>query len=121
MAPWNQPRIAATMTIATMSTSTQFMDSKLDPSLVENDEEQWPDQYHSQSDNGRHDLKEAMIRVPAHVRSPVRIAAMCLVAGLVLASCATATVAVKVAPLVSGLPAVSISVPLSSVACTSNN
>ena len=30
MAPWNQPRIAATITIATMSTSTQFMDSKLD-------------------------------------------------------------------------------------------
>jgi len=46
---------------------------------------------------------------------------MCLVAGLVLASCATTTVKVKVAPLVSGLPAVSISVPLSSVACTSNN
>ena len=78
-----------------------------------------PDQYHSQSDNGRHDLKEAMIRVPAHVRSPVRIAAMCSVAGLVLASCATATV--TVAPHVSGLPAVSISVPLSSVACTTNN
>jgi len=44
---------------------------------------------------------------------------MCLVAALVLASCATATV--TVAPHVSGLPAVSISVPLSNVACTTNN
>jgi len=44
---------------------------------------------------------------------------MCSVAGLVLASCATATV--TVAPHASGLPAVSISVPLSSVACTTNN
>jgi hypothetical protein len=60
-----------------------------------------------------------MTRAPDLVRSPVRIAAVCLVAGLVLASCATATV--TVAPHVSGLPAVSISVPLSSVACTTDN
>ena len=38
MAPWNQPRMAATMTMATMSTSTQFMDSKLDRPLARNDE-----------------------------------------------------------------------------------
>jgi hypothetical protein len=47
------------------------------------------------------------------------MAAMCLVAGVVLASCATATV--TVAPHVSGLPADSISVPLSSVACTTDD
>jgi hypothetical protein len=41
------------------------------------------------------------------------------VAGLVLASCASTTVTVT--PHVTGLPAVSISVPLSNVACTTNN
>jgi hypothetical protein len=59
-----------------------------------------------------------MIRVPAHVRSLVRIAAMLSVAGAVLASCATAT---TVTPHVTGLPAISISVPLSNVACTTDN
>jgi hypothetical protein len=43
---------------------------------------------------------------------------MCSVAGAVLASCATATVA---SPHVTGLPAISISVPLSTVGCTTNN
>jgi hypothetical protein len=43
---------------------------------------------------------------------------MCSVAGLVLASCATMTTA---KPHVTGLPAISISVPLSTVACTTNN
>jgi hypothetical protein len=60
-----------------------------------------------------------MIRVPAHVRSLVRITVVCSVAGLVLASCATT--AVVTTPHVTGLPAISISVPLSSVACTSDN
>ncbi len=60
-----------------------------------------------------------MIRAAVHVRSLVRIAATCSVAGLVLASCATSTV--TTAPHVTGLPAVSISVPLSNVACTTNN
>ena len=45
---------------------------------------------------------------------------MVSVAGAVLASCATAAVTVK-PPRVNGLPAISISVPLSSVACTTNN
>jgi len=45
---------------------------------------------------------------------------MVAVAGAVLASCATATVTVT-PPRVTGLPAISISVPLSSVACTTNN
>jgi hypothetical protein len=43
---------------------------------------------------------------------------MCSVAGLVLASCASTT---TVKPHVTGLPAISISVPLSNVACTTNN
>ena len=43
---------------------------------------------------------------------------MCSVAGAVLASCATPTVT---SPHVTGLPAISISVPLSSVGCTTNN
>jgi hypothetical protein len=60
-----------------------------------------------------------MIRVPARVRSLARITAVCSVAGLVLASCATTPTTVT--PHVSGLPAISISVPLSSVACTTNN
>jgi hypothetical protein len=60
-----------------------------------------------------------MIRVSAHARSLGRITALCTVAGLVLASCATSTVTVK--PRVAGLPAISISVPLSIVACTTDN
>ncbi len=44
---------------------------------------------------------------------------MSLVAGVVLASCGSSTAAVK--PHVTGLPAISISVPLSSVACTTDN
>jgi hypothetical protein len=59
-----------------------------------------------------------MIRVPAHVRSLVRVVAMCSVAGTVLASCATS---IKTSPHLTGLPANSISVPLSSVGCTTNN
>jgi hypothetical protein len=59
-----------------------------------------------------------MIRVPVSVRSLVRIVSTCSIAGLVLASCATATVAT---PHVTGLPAISISVPLSTVACTTDN
>ena len=62
-----------------------------------------------------------MIRVPAHARSLVRITALCSVAGLVLASCATSTVTSTVTPHVAGLPAISISVPLSNVACTTDN
>jgi hypothetical protein len=61
-----------------------------------------------------------MIRVPAHVRSLVRIVAGCSVAGVVLASCASTTPA-KIITRVTGLPAISISVPLSIVACTTNN
>jgi len=61
-----------------------------------------------------------MIRVPAHVRSLVRTLAVCSVASVVLASCAPATTA-KVITRVTGLPAISISVPLSIVACTTNN
>jgi hypothetical protein len=61
-----------------------------------------------------------MIRVPAHARSLVRITAACTVAGIVLASCATSTPTVK-PPRVTGLPAISISVPLSIVACTTEN
>jgi hypothetical protein len=60
-----------------------------------------------------------MIRVPAHARSLVRIATLCTVAGLVLASCATTTTTAT--PHATGLPAISISVPLSSVACTTEN
>ena len=60
-----------------------------------------------------------MNRVSAHVRSLVRTAVVCSVAGVVLASCATSTVTKS--PRVSGLPAISISVPLSSVACTTDN
>jgi hypothetical protein len=41
------------------------------------------------------------------------------IAGLVLASCVTTTVTVT--PLVTGLPAISISVPLSNIACTTSN
>jgi hypothetical protein len=44
---------------------------------------------------------------------------MCSVAGAVLASCATTSTTVT--PHVTGLPAFSISVPLSNVACTTNN
>jgi hypothetical protein len=44
---------------------------------------------------------------------------MCSLAALVLASCATTATVVK--PHVTGLPAISISVPLSNVACTTNN
>jgi hypothetical protein len=61
-----------------------------------------------------------MIRVPARVRSLVRIVAVCSVASVVLASCAPATTP-KVIPRVNGLPAISISVPLSIVACTTSN
>ena len=61
-----------------------------------------------------------MNRVPAHVRSLVRVVASCTVAGVVLASCATTPTA-KVITRVTGLPAISISVPLSVVACTTNN
>jgi hypothetical protein len=43
---------------------------------------------------------------------------MCSVAGLVLASCASTTAAT---PRVTGLPAISISVPLSNVACTTDD
>ena len=118
-APWNQPRIAATMTIATMSTSTQFMDSKLDRSFFGSGPRRWPVQYHQLSDNGRHDLKETMIRVPALARSLVRVTALCSAAGIVLASCGTTPVIVT--PVVTGLPAISISVPLSNVACTTDN
>jgi len=60
-----------------------------------------------------------MIRVPAHVGSLVRIAALGSVAGLVLASCVTTTVTVTTR--VTGLPAISISVPLSNIACTTSN
>jgi len=60
-----------------------------------------------------------MNRVPAHVRSLVRIAATCAVAGVVLASCASTTPAVI--PHVTGLPAISFSVPLSAVGCTTSN
>jgi hypothetical protein len=60
-----------------------------------------------------------MNRVPAHVRSLVRIAATCSVAGVVLASCASTTAAVI--PHVTGLPAISFSVPLSAVGCTTSN
>lgn len=59
-----------------------------------------------------------MNRVPARARSLPRVAAMISVAGAVLASCATATVT---APHVTGLPAISVSVPLSSLGCTTNN
>lgn len=59
-----------------------------------------------------------MNRVPAHVRSLVRVAVLFSVAGVALASCATRVVA---SPHVTGLPAISISVPLSSVGCTTNN
>jgi hypothetical protein len=45
--------------------------------------------------------------------------AMCSLAALVLASCAATTTVTK--PHVTGLPAISISVPLSNVACTTNN
>jgi hypothetical protein len=62
-----------------------------------------------------------MIRVPAHARSLVRITALCASAGIALASCATSTSASNVTPRVTGLPAISISVPLSSVACTTDN
>ena len=76
-------------------------------------------QYHQQSDNGRHDHKETMIRVPASVRSLVRIVTMCSRRRqCCLASCATPAI---VTPHVTGLPAVSISVPLSTVACTTDN
>jgi hypothetical protein len=44
---------------------------------------------------------------------------MCSVAAVVLASCGAAAIAVK--PHVTGLPAISISVPLSTVACTTDN
>jgi photosystem II stability/assembly factor-like uncharacterized protein len=60
-----------------------------------------------------------MIRVPARVRSLVRIVATCTVAGVVLASCAT--VKAIAPPHVTGHPAISISVPLSNVACTTDN
>jgi BNR/Asp-box repeat protein len=60
-----------------------------------------------------------MNRVPASARSLVRIVTMGSLAGVLLASCATATPAIK--PHVTGLPAVSISVPLSTVACTTHN
>jgi len=60
-----------------------------------------------------------MIRVPARVRTLVRVVAMSSLAGVVLASCAPATVTVT--PRVNGLPSVSISVPLSVVGCTRDN
>lgn len=59
-----------------------------------------------------------MIRVPAHGRSLVRIAALCSIAGAVLASCSTTP---TVTPRVTGQPAISISVPLSVVGCTTDN
>src|SRR6202167_6439257 len=61
-----------------------------------------------------------MSRVPASVRSLVRIVTMCSVAGVLLASCSTTT-PTAISPHVTGLPAVSISVPLSTVACTTDN
>ena len=60
-----------------------------------------------------------MIRVPALARSLVRVTALCSAAGIVLASCGTTPVIVT--PVVTGLPAISISVPLSNVACTTDN
>jgi photosystem II stability/assembly factor-like uncharacterized protein len=58
-----------------------------------------------------------MIRVPAHVRAILRIACVGSVAALALAACGT----VVVVPPVTGVPSASISVPLSSVSCTSGN
>src|SRR5271154_1290659 len=60
-----------------------------------------------------------MIRVSAHVRSLARIVVMGMAAGIVLASCTTTTTVTK--PHATGLPAISISVPLSNVACTTEN
>lgn len=60
-----------------------------------------------------------MNRAPSHVRSLARIVVSCLVSGVVLASCATTPKATTLR--VTGLPAISISVPLSSVACTTDN
>ena len=59
-----------------------------------------------------------MSRVAANVRSWARAAVASAVAALVLAACGTAAVAPI--PLVSGVPSISISVPLTSVGCTTN-
>jgi photosystem II stability/assembly factor-like uncharacterized protein len=60
-----------------------------------------------------------MNRVPARVRPLVRVVALGALASVVLASCATAPKAPT--PHVTGLPAISISVPLSAIACTTDN
>jgi hypothetical protein len=57
-----------------------------------------------------------MSRVSANVRSWARVCVAGAIAALVLASCGTAAVAPL--PLVSGVPSTSISVPLTSVGCT---
>jgi hypothetical protein len=57
-----------------------------------------------------------MSRVPTNVRSLVRVSVTGAIASLILASCGTAVVAPL--PLVSGVPASSISIPLTSVGCT---
>jgi hypothetical protein len=57
-----------------------------------------------------------MSRGSTNVRSWVRVSVAGAVAALVLASCGTA--AVTPLPLVSGVPALSISIPLTSVGCT---
>jgi hypothetical protein len=57
-----------------------------------------------------------MSRVSANVRSWARVGVVVGVAALVLASCGTAALAPL--PLVSGVPSTSISVPLTSVGCT---
>jgi hypothetical protein len=60
-----------------------------------------------------------MNRVPVRVRSLARIVTMCVVAALILASCASTTKAAV--QRVTGLPSISISVPLSVVGCTTHN
>jgi hypothetical protein len=59
-----------------------------------------------------------MSRVSANVRSWARVCVAGTIAALVLASCGTAAVAPQ--PLVSGVPSISIAVPLTSVGCTTN-
>ena len=88
--------------MATMSTSTQFMNPKLDLSLVEIVQES--DGWISNINEATTVVtlhKETMNRVPARARSLPRVARKISVAGAVLASCATATVT---APHVTGVP-----------------
>ena len=59
-----------------------------------------------------------MSRESANVRSWARVAVASTIAALILASCGTPAVAPT--PLVSGVPSTSISVPLTSVGCTTN-